>query len=83
MLNSQKICIIGSGLTGLTIAYLLSKFRLQIDIVEQDFIKKKINPTKIALSKNSLDQLCLYGLKDIKKNLILLRIFIYTIPIHP
>ena len=67
MLNSQKICIIGSGLTGLTIAYLLSKFRLQIDIVEQNFIKKKITPTKIALSKNSLDQLCLYGLKDIKK----------------
>jgi len=67
MLNSQKICIIGSGLTGLTIAYLLSNFRLPIDIVEQDFNKKKINPTKIALSKNSLDQLCLYGLKDIKK----------------
>ena len=41
MLNSQKICIIGSGLTGLTIAYLLSKLRLQIDIVEQDFNKKK------------------------------------------
>ncbi len=67
MLNSQKISIIGSGLTGLMIAYLLSKFRLQIDIVEQNFIKKKIIPTKIALSKNSLDQLCLYGLKDIKK----------------
>jgi 2-octaprenyl-6-methoxyphenol hydroxylase len=67
MLNTQKICIIGSGLTGSTIAYLLSNFRLQIDIVEQDFNKKKINPTKIALSKNSLDQLCLYGLKDIKK----------------
>ena len=67
MLNSQKICIIGSGLTGLTIAYLLSKFRLQIDIVEQDFNKKKINPTKIALSKSSLDELCRYGLKDIKK----------------
>jgi 2-octaprenyl-6-methoxyphenol hydroxylase len=67
MLNSQKICIIGSGLTGLTIAYLLSKFRLQIDIVEQDFNKKKINPTKIALSKSSLDELYRYGLKDIKK----------------
>jgi 2-octaprenyl-6-methoxyphenol hydroxylase len=67
MLNSQKICIIGSGLTGLMIAYLLSKFRLQIDIVEQDFNKKKINPTKIALSKSSLDELCLYGLKDIRK----------------
>ena len=67
MLNSQKICIIGSGLTGLMIAYLLSKFRLQIDIVEQDFNKKKINPTKIALSKSSLDALCRYGLKDIKK----------------
>jgi 2-octaprenyl-6-methoxyphenol hydroxylase len=67
MINSQKICIIGSGLTGLMIAYLLSKFRLQIDIVEQDFNKKKINPTKIALSKSSLDQLCRYGLKDIKK----------------
>jgi len=67
MLNSQKICIIGSGLTGLTIAYLLSKFRLQIEIVEQDFNKKKINPTKIALSKDSLDKLYLYGLKDIKK----------------
>jgi len=67
MLNSQKICIIGSGLTGLTIAFLLSKFRLQIDIVEQDFNKKKINPTKIALSKHSLNQLYLYGLKDIKK----------------
>jgi 2-octaprenyl-6-methoxyphenol hydroxylase len=67
MLNSQKICIIGSGLTGLMIAYLLSKFRLQIDIVEQDFNKKKINPTKIALSKNSLDELCRYGLEDIKK----------------
>jgi 2-octaprenyl-6-methoxyphenol hydroxylase len=49
------------------IAYLLSKFRLQIDIVEQDFNKKKINPTKIALSKSSLDELCRYGLKDIKK----------------
>ncbi|CAO6130211.1 UbiH 2-polyprenyl-6-methoxyphenol hydroxylase and related FAD-dependent oxidoreductases [Candidatus Pelagibacterales bacterium] len=67
MLNSQKICIIGSGLTGLMIAYLLSNFRLQIDIVEQDFNKKKINPTKIALSKSSLDELCRYGLKDIKK----------------
>ena len=67
MLNSQKICIIGSGLTGLMIAYLLSKYRLQIDIVEQDFNKKKINPTKIALSKSSLDELCRYGLKDIKK----------------
>jgi 2-octaprenyl-6-methoxyphenol hydroxylase len=67
MLNSQKICIIGSGLTGSMIAYLLSKFRLQIDIVEQDFNKKKIKPTKLALSKDSLDQLCFYGLKDIKK----------------
>jgi 2-octaprenyl-6-methoxyphenol hydroxylase len=67
MLNSQKICIIGSGLTGLMIAYLLSKYRLQIDIVEQDFNKKKKNPTKIALSKSSLDELCRYGLKDIKK----------------
>ena len=67
MLNSQKICIIGSGLTGLTIAYLLSRFRLKIDIVEQDFNKKKINPTKIALSKSSLDELYRYGLKDIKK----------------
>jgi 2-octaprenyl-6-methoxyphenol hydroxylase len=67
MLNSQKICIIGSGLTGLMIAYLLSKFRLQIDIVEQDFNKKKINPIKIALSKSSLDELCRYGLKDIRK----------------
>ncbi|CAN1608575.1 UbiH 2-polyprenyl-6-methoxyphenol hydroxylase and related FAD-dependent oxidoreductases [Candidatus Pelagibacterales bacterium] len=67
MINSQKICIIGSGLTGLMIAYLLSKFRLQIDIVEQDFNKKKINPTKIALSKSSLDELCRYGLKDIRK----------------
>jgi 2-octaprenyl-6-methoxyphenol hydroxylase len=67
MLNSQKICIIGSGLTGLMIAYLLSKFRLQVDIVEQGFNKKKINPSKIALSKSSLDELCHYGLKDIKK----------------
>ena len=67
MPNSQKICIIGSGLTALTIAYLLSKFRLQIDIVEQDLNKKKIRPTKLALSKHSLDQLFFYGLKDIKK----------------
>jgi len=67
MRNSQKICIIGSGLTALTIAYLLSKFKLQIDIVEQDRSKKKIKPTKLALSKHSLDQLCFYGLKDIKK----------------
>jgi 2-octaprenyl-6-methoxyphenol hydroxylase len=67
MPNSQKICIIGSGLTALTIAYLLSKFKLQIDIVEQDLKKKKIKPTKLALSKHSFDQLCFYGLKDIKK----------------
>ena len=40
---------------------------MQIDIVGQDLNKKKIRPTKLALSKNSLDQLCLYGLKDIKK----------------
>jgi 2-polyprenyl-6-methoxyphenol hydroxylase-like FAD-dependent oxidoreductase len=58
MPNSQKICIIGSGLTALTIAYLLSKFNLQIDIVEQDLKKKKIKPTKLALSKHSFDQLC-------------------------
>ena len=43
MLNSQKICIVGSGLTGLTIAYLLSKFNLQIDIVEQVSNRKKIS----------------------------------------
>ena len=67
MFNTQKICIIGSGLTALTIAYLLSKFRLQIDIVEQDSNKKKTNPTKLALSKDSLDQLSINGLKDIKK----------------
>ena len=67
MPNSQKICIIGSGLTALTIAYLLSKFNLQIDIVEQDLKKKKIKPTKLALSKHSFDQLFSYGLKDIKK----------------
>ncbi|MEY3962701.1 MAG: hypothetical protein RLZ08_1084 [Pseudomonadota bacterium] len=67
MLNSQKICIIGSGLTALTIAYLLSKFKLRIDIVEQVSNKKKINPTKLALSQNSLDQLCSFGLKNIKK----------------
>jgi len=67
MPNSQKICIIGSGLTALTIAYLLSKFKLQIDIVEQDLKKKKIKPTKLALSKHSFDQLYFYGLKDIKK----------------
>ena len=67
MLNPQKICIIGSGLTALTIVYLLSKFKLQIDIVEQDRSKKKIKPTKLALSKHSLDQLFFYGLKDIKK----------------
>ena len=67
MLNSQKICIIGSGLTALTIAYLLSKFKLQIDIVDQDLNKKKIKPTRLALSKHSLDQLFFYGLKDIKK----------------
>jgi 2-octaprenyl-6-methoxyphenol hydroxylase len=66
MPNSQKICIIGSGLTALTIAYLLSKFKLQIDIVEQD-LKKKNKPSKLALSKHSFDQLCSYGLKDIKK----------------
>ncbi|MBW0175319.1 MAG: NAD(P)-binding protein [Candidatus Fonsibacter sp.] len=67
MPNSQKICIIGSGLTALTIAYLLSKFKLQIDIVEQNRSIKKIKPTKLALSKHSLDQLCFYGLKVIKK----------------
>ena len=82
MPNFQKICIIGSGLTALTIAYLLSKFRFQIDIVGQDLNKIKIKPTKLALSKNSLDQLCLYGLKDIKKNLMSLRIFIYMTLIH-
>lgn len=67
MLNSEKICIIGSGLTALTIAFLLSKFKLQIDIVEQVSNKKKINPTKLALSQNSLDQLCSFGLKNIQK----------------
>jgi 2-octaprenyl-6-methoxyphenol hydroxylase len=66
MLNSQKICIIGSGLTGLTIAYLLSKFNLQIDIVDENY-NKKIIPTKLALSKSSLDQLHYFGLKEIKK----------------
>jgi 2-octaprenyl-6-methoxyphenol hydroxylase len=67
MLNLQKICIIGSGLTALTIAHLLSKFKLRIDIVEQVSNKKKINPTKLALSQNSLDQLCSFGLKNIQK----------------
>jgi 2-polyprenyl-6-methoxyphenol hydroxylase-like FAD-dependent oxidoreductase len=55
------------GSNSLTIAYLLSKFNLQIDIVEQDLKKKKIKPTKLALSKHSFDQLFSYGLKDIKK----------------
>jgi len=67
MLNHQKICIIGSGLTALTIAYLLSKFKLQIDIVEQVSNKKKLNTNKLALSQNSLDQLYSFGLKNIQK----------------
>jgi 2-octaprenyl-6-methoxyphenol hydroxylase len=46
---------------------LLSKFKLRIDIVEQISNKKKINPTKLALSQNSLDQLCSFGLKNIQK----------------
>jgi len=66
MLNSQKICIIGSGLTGSTIAYLLSRFNLHIDIVDEN-CNKKIIPTKLALSKSSLDQLFVSGLKEIKK----------------
>jgi 2-octaprenyl-6-methoxyphenol hydroxylase len=65
MLDSQKICIIGSGLTGSTIAYLLSKLNLQIDIVDENY-NKKIIPTKLALSKSSLDQLHRFGLKEIK-----------------
>ena len=78
MLNPQKICIIGSGLTALTIAYLLSKFKLRIDIVEQVSNKKKINPTKLALSQNSLDQLYSFGLKNIqKKSNIVNKIYLY------
>ncbi|PHX88693.1 MAG: hypothetical protein CK535_05525 [Pelagibacteraceae bacterium] len=78
MPNFQKICIIGSGLTALTIAYLLSKFKLQIDIVEQDSSQRKINPTKLALSKSSLDQLCSFGLKNIKdKSNIVNKIYLH------
>jgi len=66
MLYSQKICIIGSGLTGCAIAYLLSEFNLQIDIVDENY-NKKIIPTKLALSKSSLDKLYDSGLKSIKK----------------
>jgi 2-octaprenyl-6-methoxyphenol hydroxylase len=78
MLNPQKICIIGSGLTALTIVYLLSKLKLQIDIVEQVPKKKRTNPNKLALSQNLLDQLYSFGLNNIqKKSNIVNKILLY------
>ena len=77
MLNFQKICIIGSGLTGSAIAYLLSKFNFQIDIVDENY-NKKIIPAKLALSKSSLDKLYDSGLKSIKKKSNLVKdIYLY------
>jgi 2-octaprenyl-6-methoxyphenol hydroxylase len=78
MLNSQKICIIGSGLTSSTLAYLLSDFKFQIDIFPDLIDKRKSSPSKIALSKNSLDKLEAAGLNNIRKKTNLVKnIYLY------
>ena len=55
-MKKQKVCIIGGGLTGLVTAITLSRLNLEIDLVTDDNLNKKVKSTRtIALSQNNYD----------------------------
>ena len=65
-MKSQKICIIGGGLTGLVTAISLSRLNCHIDLIVNNLRKKDESNRTIAITENNLD--FLNGL-NIAKNL--------------
>tara|TARA_Y100000590_G_scaffold37330_1_gene40263 strand:- start:3126 stop:4274 length:1149 start_codon:yes stop_codon:yes gene_type:complete len=65
-MKSQKICIIGGGLTGLVTAISLSRLNCHIDLIVNNLRKKDKSNRTIAITENNLD--FLNGL-NIAKNL--------------
>ena len=66
-MEKQKVCIIGGGLTGLVTAITLSRLNLEIDLVTDDNMNKKVKSIRtIALSQNNYD-----FLKKLKVNNLL------------
>ena len=67
-MEKQKVCIIGGGLTGLVTAITLSRLNLEIDLVTDDNMNKKIKSTRtIALSQNNYDFLKKLKINNLSK----------------
>ena len=54
-MKKQKICIIGSGLSGLVTSIALSKLNIDIDLVTKNINQKTESSRTIAISQNNLD----------------------------
>jgi len=78
MNNSQRIAIIGNGLTGSTTAYFLAKLGFKIDLLDVNHAKSKKPTMQLSLSDNSIKNLEKFGIKNIKnKSCKVKDIFLY------
>jgi len=78
MNNSQKIAVIGSGLTGSVTSYLLAQLGFEIDLIDENFAENLKYQMQLSLSNNSLKQLEKFGVKNIKnKSCEVKNIFLY------
>jgi len=78
MNNSQRIAIIGNGLTGSTTAYFLAKLGFKIDLLDVSHAKSQKTAMQLSLSDNSIKHLEKFGIKNIKnKSYKIKDIFLY------
>ena len=79
-MKQQKICIIGSGLTGLLTAAILSRLNVKIDLIAGS-VNKKINNRTTAISQDNVNFLKKNKILSIDKKLFwpCLKMKLYTV----
>ena len=78
MNNSQRIAIIGNGLTGSATACFLAKLGFKIDLLDVSHAKSQKPVMQLSLSDNSIKHLEKFGIKNIKnKSYKIKDIFLY------
>ena len=54
-MKKQKICVIGGGITGLTVATVLARSNLCVDLVDENFYKNSKTIRTTAISDSNYD----------------------------
>ena len=67
-MKKQKICIIGSGVTGLVTAICLSKLNCEIDLITGNIVENYKSSRTIAISENNFHFLNKLNISKFLKN---------------